>query len=176
VGDIQAYNEDRDTYFGELRHRIREAVTRIPRPARSGSSDEDIQREQDFLAQQAEARREATLSFQQEHGERYQVLEQRYKAIRAALEIIARTATDEKTGRRLDIEALLRQHAASLAEFDGFGRAVAIYAHYRLAMLQPGLSPEQRRLLFSYALTGLAQPLPYGEPLPPGSAKYPLPR
>lgn len=176
VSDIQAYNEERDTYFGELYHQIREAVAAVPRPPRGGTSDEEIQREQDFLAQQAEARRETTLAFQKEHTGRFLLLEQRYKAVLAALEIVARTATDEKTGRRLDVPALLRQHATSLAEFDGFGRAIAIYAHYRAAMLQAGLSPEQRRLLFRYALASLAQPLPYGEPLPPRSTQYPLPR
>jgi len=34
---------------------------------------------------------------------------------------------------------------------------------YRNAMLQPGLSPEQRRLLFDGALQKLALPLPRGE-------------
>lgn len=176
VTDIHAYNEDRDSYFGELREKIRAAVERVPRPSRSDSSDDQIQREQDFLAQQAEARRLATLEFQTEHARRFLALEQRYKAVREALEIIARTATDEKTGRRLDVPTLLQQHSAVVAEFDGFGRAIAIYAHYRLAMFQPGLSPEQRRLLFRYAVAGLAQPLPFGELLPPRGAKYPLPR
>jgi hypothetical protein len=41
-------------------------------------------------------------------------------------------------------------------------------------MLMPGLSPEQRRLLFGFARVGLAQPLPAGEPLPTGS--QPVPR
>ena len=41
-------------------------------------------------------------------------------------------------------------------------------------MLQPGLSPEQRRLLFGYALGGLAQPLPFGEFMPLSSAKRPF--
>lgn len=176
VADITTYNEDRDTYFGELRERIRGAVERVSRPPRSESEDDRIQQEQEFLAQQAEARRQATIEFQQAHKARFLVLEQQYRAIREGLEVIAKTATDEKTGRPLDVEGLLRQHGAAMAEFDGFGRAIAIYVNYRRAMLEPGLAPEQRRLLFSYALVGLAQPLPYGEPLPRRAAKYPLPR
>jgi hypothetical protein len=50
-----------------------------------------------------------------------------------------------------------------------------IYTNYRIAMLQPGLSPEQRRLLFGYALIGLAQPLPHGEPMPQRNATRPYP-
>ena len=37
------------------------------------------------------------------------------------------------------------------------------YANYRIAMLEPGLSPEQRRLLFGHALRELQLPLPPGE-------------
>jgi hypothetical protein len=176
VDDIQAYNDDRDTYFGELRQEIRAALALVPRPPRGEDSDQQIQREQDFLNQQAEAKRQATVDFQKQHENRFAALGQRYKAINEALEIIAQSAVDEKTGRRLDVSALLRQHGATVAEFDGFGRAIAIFGNYRLAMLQPGLSPEQRRLLFRHAVAGLAQPLPYGELLPPRTAKYPLPR
>jgi hypothetical protein len=37
------------------------------------------------------------------------------------------------------------------------------YREYRIAVLMPGLSPDQRMLLFDAAVTGLALPLPRGE-------------
>ena len=40
------------------------------------------------------------------------------------------------------------------------------YAEYRVAVFQPGLSPEQRRMLFGAAVEGLHLPLPRGEMQP----------
>lgn len=60
-----------------------------------------------------------------------------------------------------------------MPRLDAIGREVAIYERYKLAMLQPGLSPGQRRLLFRAAHAGLAQGLPVGEIALGGSA---LPR
>jgi hypothetical protein len=38
-----------------------------------------------------------------------------------------------------------------------------LYTDYNVAVFQPGLSPEQRRLLFAAALQKLGLPLPGGE-------------
>lgn len=43
-----------------------------------------------------------------------------------------------------------------------------LYAEYRVAVFQPGLSPAQRRLLFDGVIERLALPLPRGEPQPVG--------
>jgi len=40
------------------------------------------------------------------------------------------------------------------------------YRYYQVAVFEPGLSPEQRRLLFDFAVEKLAPPLPAGEILP----------
>ena len=40
-----------------------------------------------------------------------------------------------------------------------------LYRDYRTAMLEPGLLPAQRRLLFDAALQALALPLPFGDPV-----------
>jgi hypothetical protein len=134
-----------------------------------------VQRQREFTVRQAAARREATIFFQNEHKARFAELERRYKAIREALSVVAEKQTDRATGRPLDADTLLRQYGAAMEEFDVFGRQAAIYTNYRLAMLQPGLSPAQRRLLFGYALAGLAQPLPYGELMPRKAATQPYP-
>ena len=40
------------------------------------------------------------------------------------------------------------------------------YGEYQTAVFQPGLSPEQRRLLFDAAIEKLSLPLPGGERIP----------
>lgn len=62
--------------------------------------------------------------------------------------------------------ALLQRIDDSDRAFAKLGREGAIYPGYRSAMVEPGLSPEQRRLLFGAALVGLAQPLPFAEQMP----------
>jgi hypothetical protein len=172
---ILSYNDDRDTYFGELKRYADQAVAMVSRDDAAASSDDRVQQDRDFAARRAETRRIAVLEFQERHRVRFLSLEQRYKMIREALAVVAEKQTDRKTGRPLDADALLRQHGASMAEFETFGRETTIYSHYRIAMFQPGLSPEQRRLLFGYALVGLAQGLPGGEVMPKRSAPRPFP-
>ncbi len=172
---IRSYNDDRDVYFGELRFQTDYAAARVPPPAFSATPDERVQQQRAHMVRQAEARRQATLDFQQEHAARFAALELRYKAIRLGLTTVAEKQTDRKTGRPMDADTLLRQHAISMEEFNTFGRESVIYTHYRMAMFQRGLSPEQRRLLFGYALAGLAQPLPYGELMPRKAATKPYP-
>jgi hypothetical protein len=68
----------------------------------------------------------------------------------------------------MDTAALMRRVNTADAQFEKIGREEVIYKDYRVAMLEPGLSPEQRRLLFGAALAGLAQPLPPGDRMPDG--------
>lgn len=172
---IQAYNEDRDTYFGQLRQEMDHAASLVSWPDSAGSAEERARRQREFVGAQTDARRRAVLEFQKQNDERFKELELRYKAIREMLSVVAEKQIDRKTGRALDADTLLRQYGASMEEFNTFGRESAIYTNYRIAMLQPGLSPEQRRLLLSYALVGLAQPLPHGEPFPRTNSARPNP-
>ena len=173
--EIRTYNEDRDTYFGEMRQRMDEAAALITKPPLLASPDQRVKQQREYTVAQNEARRKAAFAFQEEHIARFRALEQRHKLIREMLTVVAAKQVDRKTGRPLDADTLLRQYGASMEDFNTFGRESAIYTNYRIAMLQPGLSPEQRRLLLSYAIVGLAQPLPYGEVLPQRSAKLPYP-
>ncbi|MBL9187587.1 MAG: hypothetical protein JNK23_08930 [Opitutaceae bacterium] len=166
---IHAYNADRDEYFSEMKLAAEFAADQLPRP-----SGEEGDAARQFEARRAAARRAAAMEFQRTHAERFAALEARYRGIRDSLAALAQHQVDRKTGRPLSADTLLHAHSASMAEFEAFGRVSAIYTHYRIAMLQPGLSPEQRRLLFGYALAGLAQPLPFGEFMPPSSAKRPF--
>jgi hypothetical protein len=175
IQEIRSYNEDRDTFFGELKNYTDAAVAMVEPRAPKGSADERTQQQREHASRQAETRRWAVAEFRQQHMARFRALEQRYKEIRDTLAVVAEKQIDRKTGRPLDPDTLLRQYSAAMAEFDTFGREVAIYTHYRRAMLQPGLSPEQRRLLFGYAVAGLAQPLPSGEIMPRLGASAPYP-
>jgi hypothetical protein len=147
----------------------------VPRPSLNLPPDERVQQQREFAVRQAEARREATVEFQRQHEARFADLSQRHAAIRQGLTLVAEKQVDPKTGRALDADTLLRQYGASMEQFNTFGRESAIYTNYRTAMFQPGLSPEQRRLLFGYALIGLAQPLPPGELMPLRNATRPYP-
>jgi hypothetical protein len=171
---IRSYNEDRDTFFGEMKAAADDAVAKLP-PEPYIAPEDRIQSRRDQAARVAESREMASKAFQQRNQERFQELAARFKAIRDSLSVVAEKQKDRKTGRPLDADALLRQYGASMREFDAFGRESALYGHYRIAMWQRGLSPEQRRLLFGYALMSLAQPLPGGEPLPRTSATRPYP-
>lgn len=176
VAIIHPYNEERNAHYDELREAVRVAVAQVPRPPRSDDSDEQQRQEQAYRAQRQAAEFQVTQDFEHTHAARIADLTRRCLAIRTALEAIARTTLDPKTGRPINVDTLLRRHATAMDEFDLFGWVTTVYTNYRTAMLQRGLSPEQRRLLFSHAVAALAQPLPYGEPIPNRKAQIPMPR
>lgn len=173
---ITPYNEERNALFAALHQAVRAAVAQVPRIEHSEDFDEDSRLENEYRTRRQEAELQATQEFQQIHAERITDLTMRSLAIRRALEAIAQTTRDPRTGRPLEVESLLCQHVAAMDEFEVYGWATTLYPHYRTAMLQPGLSPEQRRLLFNHAVTTLAQPLPYGEPMPNRNLPVPVPR
>lgn len=77
--------------------------------------------------------------------------------IRQALAEYARTTG--RPGDRKSIDDLLRDFESARQRQEILAR----YRDYQAAVLQPGLSPAQRRLLFDAAVTQLALPLPAGE-------------
>ena len=172
---IHAYHEDRASFLGELKHRVQAAEAAIARPDLNAGLDERVQRQREYMDRVAVAREAAAREFQEQHAARFAALESRHDQIRVSLGVVAEKQVDPATGRPLDADTLLRRYSASMEEFDLYGRETVIYANYRTAMLQPGLSPEQRRLLFGYALMGLAQPLPHGELMPRRNATRPYP-
>ncbi len=105
--------------------------------------------------------------------------------IRAAAEAIAtdygRQAADlinEREAIRTEIArtvdaatAIAANHALTTAMRAAIARETAPrYTDYRIAVFQPGLSPEQRRLLFDGVMERLELPLPAGEMQPTGRA------
>jgi hypothetical protein len=109
-------------------------------------SSEDRQRVQQAIARFNRDHREQAASLAQEHAE-----------ISAAITSLA--AADPRLTRGKSAESLVQELAvASIQE-----EARPLYTDYATAVFQPGLSPEQRRLLFGAALKKLSLPLPGGE-------------
>lgn len=163
---IASYERDRTMIASELDERIRLAITPpIQAPASFTEEERRYWYERLEIARN-ETRQRVTREFQSENRERYDELIRRYHGIYAELAAIAQTKTDPRTGRPLTAEQLQHIQNAATQQFDQLGREEIIYKNYRNAMLLPGLSPAQRRLLFGVALVGLAQPLPQGTPMP----------
>jgi hypothetical protein len=165
---IEIYNRDRRKFIEEFEHAkyVASQMVPVPRVSPQMSEDERVQLARKLAADRAALRAKVAQLFQEETRDRFEAMLGRYKIIQADLALVAAGQFDPETGRPLTSETLLRGYTAAMERFDVFGREEVIYRGYRMAMLMPGLSPEQRRLLFGAALVGLAQPLPHGEYLP----------
>jgi hypothetical protein len=103
------------------------------------------------LAQQAITR------FNHEHRGQAAALAQEYAGIRAATTEFAAVHPELMQGK--SVESLMQEFVTASIQKE----ARPLYADYNVAVFQPGLSPEQRRLLFGAALQKLGLPLPGGE-------------
>lgn len=123
---------------------------------------------QDRIAERRDRVWQADEAFRRENAERFAALERRRKALAQELMEFAGSHLDRETGRPMDLKTLLRSMVTAERYFEQIAREEVLYKDYRTAMLEPGLSPEQRRLLFSAARVALAQALPTGEAFPSG--------
>ena len=164
LAQLDAYRRDKAALDREHFKRVTQA-RQLARVGNWGPPTVERIRQQD--AATTEALNQAAKDFRQENAERYADLEQRSVKLRASLDAITADRIDPTTGRPMESVSLLRMITATNQEFDKLGREEAIYHDYRIAMLLPGLSPKQRRLLFGAALVGLAQPLPPAEIIDP---------
>ena len=100
---------------------------------------------------------QAIIRFNTEHRTQAAALAQEHAGISAAITELA--AADPALTRGRSAESLLQEFTTAAIQ-----RGVRpLYTDYATAVFQPGLSPEQRRLLFGAALGKLALPLPGGE-------------
>ena len=95
--------------------------------------------------------------FNNDHRQQAAALAQEYAGISAAITELA--VADPELTRGKPAESLLQEFAIASIQKE----ARPLYTDYATAVFQPGLSPEQRRLLFGAALKKLALPLPGGE-------------
>ncbi len=154
---------DRTAFFAEMSAAMQRARQSAPMDwkkffASTPAQRERLSRERQQRIQDAMAA--ATKEFTQQHLARSEDLRERYDRIRADLAAVARDLTDPRTKQPMTVDALLAAYHVSNQRFDAIGREEVIYERYRQAMLEPGLSPAQRRLLFRTAHAGLAQALP----------------
>lgn len=139
---IQSYREARVALQGALLAEV-EAVKRTVSSSDPGLPDRI---------------RAAIEAYTHANARRYAELDRERDELRTDIAALYRTA-----GAPGDAAAdLTRNFSTALQELESYWE----YREYRLAVLQPGLSPPQRRLLFGAAIESLALPLPGGETLP----------
>jgi len=98
--------------------------------------------------QSAEAARAALAAFEAENRNRIAALATEARALREA---VARVSANSPAGATKSVDALLADFAAAFKQ----QQLQALYQDYRIAVLQPGLTPAQRGLLFNAAVAAL---------------------
>ncbi len=96
----------------------------------------------------ADAARAALAAFEAENRSRIAALAAEARALR---EEVARHAANSPTGATKSVDALLTDFAAAFKQ----QQLRALYQDYRTAVLQPGLTPAQRDLIFNAAVAAL---------------------
>jgi hypothetical protein len=104
---------------------------------------------------------QAIAVFTRENAARYAALETAKEEIRSDLAHGA-TAHPNGVGNDQSADRLLKNFTDSLEQYELW----RLYYEYRIAVFEPGLSPEQRRVLFASAIEKLALPLPGGAAQP----------
>ena len=141
---IAGYRRDKLELQKELLARVREITGR--EASGSPASEEKTQH--------------AIAAFTQENASRYTALDREKEGIRGVLAHIAAAAREGESGNDQSADHLLKNFADSFQQYEQW----RLYYEYRIAVFEPGLSPEQRRLLFDGAVEKLALPLPGGTP------------
>ncbi len=123
--------------------------------------------------EQLERVKERLNAFNKSHAERLAALDGELERIRQAVLWLEGEGGDADEAARREAARTVDAFFTALEQRERLQR----YAEYEIAVLEPGLSPEQRRLLFSAALAHLDLPLPGGVPQPTeiGSSPRPAP-
>jgi hypothetical protein len=123
------------------------------RPTRGSSSAADIKNQLEKLKPQLAAAQNAMAEIADDFGRRYAELVNEFEAIRRD----ATVALGNANAHVVDAALASARRVAALKDSED------AYRDYRTAVFEPGMSPEQRRLLFGGALEKLDLPLPRGE-------------
>jgi hypothetical protein len=155
---VTAYRRDKLDLQKALLARVEEVSKNFPPPrapaekGKSGPGNPGTERDEKI--------RQAIAAFTHENAGRYAALEKNKEAIRSDLARLAGTGAIVVKGPNADV--LSRNFSEALQQLETWRN----YRDYQVAVFEPGLSPEQRRLLFDFAVEKLALPLPAGENLP----------
>jgi hypothetical protein len=167
IARIDAYKQENNALQREALQQIRGDTALLLTPPDLQSSPRSVaQLFREMAAARIEQMKLAEARFRAENAGRYEALAEKLRAITADLTAVAASEIDPATGKPIDVSVLVRRINASDQEFEKVAREETLYKNYRIAMFEPGLSPEQRRLLFGAALVELAQPLPPGGRMP----------
>jgi len=112
-------------------------------------------------AAKVDATKARLATFNSEQSRRFTTLTQQKNKIQTDLTLAVK-AKLKPTGNNVDMDLLLRNFASQFSQQETWQR----YRDYDTAVLEPGLSPEQRRLLYADALVQLDLPLPRGSRVP----------
>jgi hypothetical protein len=102
--------------------------------------------------------RQAIADFNKENAERFAALSKQREIIRNDVAAFARSHAETVENNK-SVDTLLKDFDEALKQQETW----RYYEDYRSAVLKPGLTPEQRRLLFDGAVEQLGLPLPGGE-------------
>lgn len=162
--EIEAYNRDRAAFIAELRVAMRQQIPRSDAPARVTTKEtvtaDGAQVQMRIVQRELVSSSQIQIEFLRDQRERVAALHARYEKLRARLGELAREIVEPRTGQPMTEQSLLEAYRVSADYYDALGRREVSYVNYKAAMLEPGFSPPQRRLLFNAAQAGLAQPLP----------------
>lgn len=126
----------------ELQQAARKAEE-VARPAPSGKSDRKSARRDGNPGSAALA------EFEEQNRQRFAALATEARAIREEVARAAASQPGDHTGKSVD--ALLADFMSAFKQ----QQLQSLYQDYRTAVLRPGLTPAQRRLLFNASLAGL---------------------
>jgi hypothetical protein len=153
---IVAYRREKLDLQKALLARVEEVTRNAPTPHPA----DKLPGPDGFAAQQQEKIRETIAAYTRENSTRYLALDRSRDAIRGDL---ARLANAKGTSTNApSAEALLKKFSEAMQQIEIWRN----YRDYQIAVLQPGLSPEQRRLLFDAALEKIALAASDGAPAP----------
>jgi hypothetical protein len=142
-----------DAYRREKLDLQKALLARVEQVSRNQPGTPTDKRTADGLASQQQERiREAIAAFTRSNQVRYTALEKCRDAIRSDLSRLSNAKGTPTSAPSAD--ALLKKFSEALQQFEVW----RYYRDYQIAVLQPGLSPEQRRLLFDAGLEKLARP------------------
>jgi len=155
---VTAYRRDKFDLQKALFARVEEVTRNFSPP---GAPAENNQSEPGGAGgERGEKIRQAIAAFTRENAAHYAALEKSKDAIRRDLARLAGTGAIVVKGPFADV--LSKNFSEAVQQLETWRN----YRYYQVAVFEPGLSPEQRRLLFDFAVEKLALPLPAGETLP----------
>jgi hypothetical protein len=155
---VTAYRRDKLDLQKALLARVEEVTRNVPPPRdpadknKSGPGSPGGERDEKI--------RQTIAAFTQENAAHYAALEKNKDALRSDLARLAGTGAIVVKGPFADV--LSKNFSEAVQQLETWRN----YRYYQVAVFEPGLSPEQRRLLFDFAVEKLALPLPAGEILP----------